>query len=342
MSSIGTVVESAKRQYESIDDFLGPAAQRFFGNGHRRVSQLLGDVVVSGDRAGGHRVRGRASVSYPADWSVKSCSAELRPHLSTIDAALLSVELGECYLAHARGLDPQQRRRAWVRSVEMKASNTPGAELAGFGVEAEVTDSQPSPWSLCGHVSTLECRIGGIKVRCEIEHEPGTITDTAATFARSEDLLGDRAQRYYAEGYKRTQRSIADVRIDPSVGSVSALGTVAEPVDNPSGEGLGAEYRPALSPIDMIVTNGQLAQALLYCLDEVARSTSNTLWLRRMAMSFPTPYQPITNPFVANLSTIKSRVTNMRGDQWRTADLSTRILGVQGSFSVTHILPGTA
>jgi Pseudomonas avirulence D protein (AvrD) len=342
MKSTGTVVGSAERRYESIDDLLGSASQRFFGDGHRRVSQLLRDVTVHSDGAGGHRVLGCASVSYPADWSVKNSAAELRPHLSTIDALLLSVALGECYLAHARGLDSYQRRWAWVRSVEMKAASTPGTELDGFGVEAAVTDSRLSPWTLCGHVSTLESRIGGIKVRCEIEHEPGTVTDKTASFAASEDLLGDRALRYYADGYKRTQRNIADVRVDPSVGWVSALVTTAEPVDNLSSEGLSAEYRPALSPIDTILTIGQLAQALLYCLDEVDRSTSNTLWLRRMALSYPTPYQPIANPFVAAVSTIKNRITKMRGNQWRTADLSTQILGVQGSFSVTHILPDPA
>jgi hypothetical protein len=45
---------------------------------------------------------------------------------------------------------------------------------------------------------------------------------------------------------------------------------------------------------------------------------------------------------VATVSTIKNRITKMRGNQWRTADLSTQILGVQGSFSVTHILPDPA
>jgi len=303
---------------------------------------MLRNIAVDGDVDRGHRVRGCASVSYPADWSVKSTSTELRPHLSTIDAALLAVALGECYLMHARGLDPKQRRRAWVRSVEMRAANTSGTELSGFDVEATVAESRPAPWTLCGHMATLDCRIGGIKVRCEIEHEPGTSTDTVGTFATPDDILGDRAQRYYAEGYKRTLRAIEDVRVDTSVGSVAALVTTAEPADNPCGEGLGAEYRPALSPIDAIITIGQLTQALLYCLDDVDRSTSNTLWMRRMAVAFPTPYQPVANPFVTTVNTVKNRITMMGGDQWRSADLDARILGGLASFSVAHALPSTA
>jgi hypothetical protein len=342
MASIGTAVVSAKRRYASIDDILGPAAQRFFGDGHRRVRQMLRNVAVDGDVDRGHRVRGCASVFYPADWSVKSIATDLRPHLSTIDGALLAVALGECYLTHARGLDPKQRQRAWVRSVEMRAANTSETELSGFDVEAIVTDSRPSPWTLCGHTSTLDCRIGGIKVRCEIEHEPGMSTDTTGTFATPDDMLGDRAQRYYAEGYKRTLRAIEDVRIDTSVGCVEALVTTAEPADNPCGEGLGAEYRPALSAIDVIITLGQLTQALLYSLDKVDRSTSNTMWLRRMAITFPTPYQPIANPFVTTLHTVKNRLTMMRGDQWRIADLDARILGGLVSFSVAHALPSAA
>jgi hypothetical protein len=74
----------------------------------------------------------------------------------------------------------------------------------------------------------------------------------------------------------------------------------------------------------------------------VDRGTSNTLWLRRMAVAFPTPYQPVANPFVTTVHTVKNRITMMRGDRWRIADLDAQILGGLASFSVAHALPSAA
>lgn len=331
--------QTAPERYERIDDVLGSSAGRYLGDGHRGVDQFLRDVNLGVDESGVHQIRGKASVHYPARWSVKDEPNELGPHLSTVDAAVLAVALGECHLVHARGLDTAQRRRAWVRSLEVRAGAEPLLDLEDFDVEARVTDSRPAPLSLCGHVTTLESRVGGIKTRCEIEHEPGRVETGAESFARSEELLGERGTRYYADGYKRVQRDIEDLRILPQAGAALGLVTVEEPGEGELGDGLGAAYGPVLRPIDGIISVAQLAQAMLYRLDEVDRGHSNTLWMRRLAIAAESPHQPIANPIVATVSTAGTRLTPVRGYRWRTADMTAQMLGWHGSFSLTHVLP---
>ncbi|MGH3377201.1 MAG: AvrD family protein [Actinoallomurus sp.] len=330
---------TAPERYKRIDDVLGHAAHRYLGDGHRGVDQHLHDVRLGVDEFGDHGVRAKASVRYPAQWSVKDNPIELGPHLSAVDAAILAVTLGECHLAHTRGLDPEQRRRAWIRSLELRAGDQPLLDLDAFDVEARVIESQADPLSLCGHVTTLACRVGGIRARCAIEHEPGHVRTEPGSFATAEELLGDRDTRYYGNGYKLMRRDIADVRITPREGFALGLVTVEEPADGRLGDGLGAAYGPALRPIDGILVAAQLAQAMLYRLDNLDRGDSNTLWMRRVALTAESPHQPLTNPIATTVSTTDTRVTPIRGYPWRTADLDAQMLGWHGSCTLTHVLP---
>ena len=329
-------------RYERIDDVLGHPAHRYLGDGHRGVDQHLHDIRLGVDEFGDHGVRAKASVRYPARWSVKDNPIELGPHLSAIDATILAVTLGECHLVHARGLDPEQRRHAWMRSLELRAGQQPLLDLDEFDVEARVVESRADPLSLCGQVTTLACRIGGIRARCTIEHEPGRVRTDSGSFTTAEELLGDPGTRYYGDSYKRMRRDIEDVRITPGVGFALGMVTVEEPADGRLGDGLGAAYGPVLRPIDGIITAAQLAQAMLYRLDRLDRGYSNTLWMRRVALTSESPHQPLTNPIATTVSTVDTRVTPVRGFPWRTAEMDANMLGWQGSCTLTHVLPFSA
>jgi hypothetical protein len=328
--------------FETVDDALGPAAGRFFGDGHRQVEHAVHGIVVDGaDGSGVDRIAASASVSYPASWSAKgAASSELIPHLSTIDAVVMAACLGERYLAQVRGMEERLRRRAWLRSVQIRAGSAPQEDLADFSIEAKVVDSKPSPVSLCGHLTTFDCRIGQIKARCEIEHESDTPHRANRTLGTAEEPLCEDGSLYYTGGYRHTRRDIEDLCIEPAAGTAAALVAIMEP-DGPQ-TGLEAEYRPSLSGIDGIVIAAQLAQVLLYQIDGVDRGATGTLWMRRASWAYQTPYQPVANPFVATVSTVKNRLIDKGGARWRTAEFQAQLLGLRGSFSVTHALPSAS
>jgi hypothetical protein len=330
---------TAPERYERIDDLLGHSAHRYLGDGHRGVDQRVHDIRLGVDEFGDHGVRAKASVRYPAGWSVKDNPIELGPHLSTVDAAILAATLGECHLVHALGLSPEQRRHAWLRSLELRACDQPLLDLDALDVEARVIESRADPLSLCGQVTTLTCGIGGIRVRLAIEHEPVPVRTEPGAYATAEELLGDRDTRYYGDGYKRMRRDISDVRITPREGFALGLVTVEEPGDVRLGDGLGAAYGPALRPVDGIIVAAQLAQAMLYRLDDLNRGDSNTLWMRHVALTAESPDQPLTDPIVTTVSTTDTRVTPVRGYPWRTADMDAQMLGWHGSCTLTHVLP---
>ena len=94
-----------------------------------------------------------------------------------------------------------------------------------------------------------------------------------------------------------------------------------------------------MSYLDAIVVIAQITQALLYRTDGLDRSATNTLWMRRITINSPTPYQPIATPFVATVRAERSRVLEWNSARWRTTDLTGQILGINGGFSVAHALP---
>jgi len=326
------------RTYDSVDAALGPAEGRYFGLGLSRVHHVLHDVSSVGGPGSG-QVAARAGIVYPPDWSVKGVG-ELRPHLSSIDALVLAVRVAEFYMRTC-GLSEDQVRRAWIRSMKVRAGNDPTLELSDFAVDARLVASEPVPRSLGGQVSTVESHVGAITLVLEIEHEPRLLPRSEAKLAPGARFVSP-PRFFYGDQHRETQRLLADLDLDLHAGSARSLVTITAPEETDDIGGLGAAYAPGLSIVDMIAVAAQMAQALLYDLDGLTRQESQTLWMRRYQGSLKTPYQPITNPFIATTSIRSSRLVPMGGLIWRTAELQFCQLGAVGTFSVAHALPAAS
>jgi hypothetical protein len=328
-----------KARYRSIDDFLGPADQRFFGDGFKRVRSAVTEIHVDRRDDGLGQVRGRAGVSYPTDWSKKSTATELRPHLSTVDALLLGTRLAEITLTHLHGLSEDQRRRAWIRRFECRAGTRPQEDLENFPVRASQVSHAAAPGTLCGHVSVLRCEIGAMKVRCEIEHPVGAGKPGMAYFASEEDVLGTAGRRYYAEGFTSRRQSIRDVTVEPELHEARATVDVCVPDGSNLVESdLGAYYQPAFSMLDCLTTSAQIAQVLLYHEDGLDRGRTNTLWLRKVTMETTTPYHALT-PFDVAVLALRSERVPFAGETWRTSNMTSDFQGIRAWAALAHKLP---
>jgi hypothetical protein len=329
--------------YRSIDDYLGPSDNRFFGRGYRRAGHYVEDVVVTpadGERAG---TRASVSVAYPDDWSTKASRTDLRPHLSTVDTLVLGVQLSEAYLTYACGLDDAQRRAMRLRKVTLRAGGEPQENLAGLSAAAALASTERDPGHPGGFVSVFECSVGAMRARCEIEH---TITAHAANLhscASLDHLLGQAAARYYGDGFKfRSQRiehvaaNMTDLRAVATVHIATAAG-MPEPTD-----GIEGQYQPLLSMIDCFVVNLQLVQMLLYEMDSVAREDSNTLWMLKTVLEAGEPPRAYDKPLETSASITGKHLVPLRGGTWRNVDVSAACGGIRLRCSFAHELPASA
>ena len=320
----------------SIDRYLGPASGRYFGEGFKRVTHEITDLVI-GDVDGRGSIRGTATLGYPEDWSRKS-TGSLRPHVSSIDGLLLTVELAEACLTHRYGLGGAQRRRMWLRSLEMRVAS-PQEDLTEFGVDGVQTGCAPAAaGSRCGHVSTFRCRIGTIAVTCAIEHDIAAPTRVTGRYGSSADVLGDPAGRYYGVGYKARTQRIADIVSAPGGEHVRAKITVEDPHAG-CDDGFAGSYQPSVSMVDCVLSLAQLAQVVAYRVDGIDRTQSNTLWMRRMAFSSSTPVHPLDALTDATARVARSRQLKVGGACWRALDLSGDFGAIQARGSIAHALP---
>jgi len=337
---VGEVVSCEKVQFGSIDDCLGPSRQRFFGGGFKRVLHDVRDVGISADDDGRGVLRARASLSYPADWSTKANDTSLRPHLSTVDALLLAIQLTEVYLTHAGDFELEQRRRMWLRSFTMRAGATPTENLGDFPIEAMHVDREPAPFTLCGEISTFACVIGAIKVRCTIEHEPVRTLRLGGGYSSVDEVLGCETRRYYGTGYKQRDQLMRAVEFDPDRRQVEALVSVVGPTGSDLPDlGFGGEYQPSVSPLESLTVLAQLSQVLLYETDRLTRDETKTMWMRSVTMESLTPYHSVKYPSVAGVKATNVKTLNLGGGVWRAFDVDAQFQGFRFTSALAHELP---
>lgn len=323
----------------SIEDYLGPGENRFFARGYQRAEYGVRDVVITPDEGREPVVRARVDVGYPADWSTKD-GVDQRPHLSTVDALVLGVQLAEAHLAHGLGLDAADRAHARVRKAVLRAGGEPQEDLLGIPLTARLvksTETGRSPMT-----SVYDCTVGNLRIRCEIEHRAGPRTKTAGIYHTLDDVLGAGTARYYGAGFKVRRHHIRDVHVDPDAHTARA-GVHFSPEVTTPGQGIGGASQPSVTFVDAFVVNLQLVQVLLYELDSLSRGTSNTLWMMQTVLDAPATPLPLPEgpgrALPATAALTAKRLLPLRGGTWRSVDIEAGLGGVGIRCGFAHELP---
>ncbi len=337
--------------YRSVDDYLGPREQRFFGSGYRRVDCYIGDISVAPENASGTHVQGVASIVYPYDWSTKRDQIDLCPHFSSIDALVISAQLSEICLTHAYGFDDNMRRDMRLRKVTLRAGSTPQQDLKNIPLAANLQMAKPLVDDGERCVSTIDCRLGLMSVRCEVEHHMVPLANIPGAYHSIEDMLGPPASRYYGEGFKARKQRIEDVRVDMEILQTDAC-VYLESMHSVDGgtrgiRGINGNYQPSISMIDCLVVIGQMLQIMMYELDAVQRQNSNTLWMRHTVLEEVVPPRKGTGTqdilsVDAQVTTRSKKLLSLRGSVWRILDIVGYCGGVTIQLSVVHELPSLA
>jgi hypothetical protein len=329
--------------YGSLESCLGPGSARFFGSGYKRVVQELRDITTDGSAEPGALITARGTLTYPQDWSRKSGSGELRPHLSSIDALVMAATLAEVHVSRAFGLTATEQRRTWLRHADVRAGSSPHEDLADFPVRGRLLGGDGPASEESTLTSTFDCRIGMLRVRCSLAHPRGAGSAGPTTYADASEVLGPARARHYGEGYKNRDQHADQVQVDLDRQRVLGRHRVVATQTPPEALGAEAAYAPSVSLVDALVGVAQLAQVLLYAQDGLSRGSSNTLWMRRFVISARTPVRPLGRSFASTVRTAGSRLVSMGGETWRTADLAVdSFSGIGGQCSLAHRLPTAA
>lgn len=313
----------------TLTDLLGPPSGRYFGHGYRAVTRRLTAVRADADR-GTYSATGQ--LVYPSSWSVKS-TGTLVPHLSSIDTLVLAVGATCDALMSTYRLDPSDLADAWLRDIRITAGAHPDEDLECVAVTVRLapigaTDDQ------VGSV-TADFVVGSLRGRLVIclPRTPAVRDD--AREISSVDPLG-----LYEHTFATHCVDVDELTLASDCTSIRGRALVA--VESPlhAASGLESAYGPTVSFVDALVGAAQLAQILLYRLDDVDRSRSNTLWMRKLHLTARTPIRPITAPLAGEMSVRRATEVSMGGARWRSADLTLDDFGgISGGCLLAHALP---
>ncbi|PZS34889.1 MAG: hypothetical protein DLM61_02855 [Pseudonocardiales bacterium] len=336
-------MSNATLSWPNIDALLGPGDERFFGRGYRGVRYGYGPVVVEGDSPSTGLLLARLSTGYPSNWSSKKADEKLAPHLSTVDAVIVGTELAELLLTHAFNLDPSQRRRAWVRRLDIKAASSPQEDLRDLPLEAALLDSAVLEDADELTVSTVRCLIGSMTVTAQVQHPTAALQWQATRMKHPDALLGPAGRRYHGRVFASRGQRVTDVALDlqaltarASVELTSERGSTTIPT-----EGFGVSHFPAPTMVDAFVVNLQLAQALLYQLDGGDRTNSNTLWMRSTQLVADVHKSRNSGAYVVTVALENARTVPVGGQIWRISDIVGELGGVHLRCALAHQLPSS-
>lgn len=325
-------LRTASLHLDTVDDALGPAAGRFFGEGYQRVRYTLSDPAFE---IGDDTLTGRAALTltYPVDWSRKD-GQDRAPHLSTIDALVVGARIAEQALA-ATGVAVSDLPAAFVRSLRIRAGSRPVEQLGRIDVRC-ARRGAARPVTGTGRAQTarsaFDVVIGAMRIDVEIEHPlPRAAGGVGAT-------VEPPAAGVYVNGFADRRLRIAPVDVDPDT-LTAAAGVRLSSVQKPQRAGLEGAYQPAVTVFDAFVTTLQLGQVLLYQHDGVSRDESNNLWMRQTHIEREHPVAATDTPVPAVTRLANVGLLSKGGHDWRTADVVGELAGIAVTCSVTHQLP---
>jgi hypothetical protein len=320
----------------TLDDLLGPPQRRYFGEGYKRAEHQLTAIAVDAGAHGRPAVSARAGVRYPVDWSRKG-AIDQTPHLGTTDVLLIAIQLCETYLLTVAGLSQEQLGRAVLRTVRIKAGNAPVEhDLHDFPVSVSVA-ATAKPATRDGLPSTaLAGSVGPLRFRFDIDHPRADPGELPARYDTITDVLGDPRRRYAGSGFTRRSQTIADLRLNrPALTGWAQVGFDDSATPD---RGMGWRHGGHAAALDCFVVSLQLAQILLYELDDITRADSHTLWMRRTAIDLTTP-KPMKSPVPASTRLENPALLSNCGATWRSVDIVGELPGVAMRCAVAHRLP---
>ncbi len=301
-----------------IDEVLGSSKTRYFGNGYKHVSHEIRNVNVDPSI---NQITAEISIGYPTDWSKKETSKELKPHLSTIDAYVISCQMVEAFIVHSQMLNANERKQSWVRKLAIKAGKSPVNDLNNVSFKGVYEGTHAEINSLNKEISTFHLQLAGFGIELELDHGPtnGVVNLEKGRFGNIEELIQAKATSYYGGQYKNINHQI--VINEVSARLLRSDLVINKEISYQANDNLSALHSDYFNPLDILISCAQLCQVLMYKIDNLDRTNTKNLWMRSIIVYCPKPILKEGNlPMTIRVE--KSKLLEKGSAEWRFAELS--------------------
>lgn len=293
----------------NINEILGEYNTRYFGAGHKNTGYLIKDIREKED----HSYEANATVNISKkNWSIKDGKI-MKAHLSTIDALVLSCLMVE------KALSDVDVNKFYVHKFTIKAGSS----------AIENLDKIP--------ITLKAITINDKQINCQVDVNKMNVK--LLLKLRSNLPSGQsNGDNYISNHFKDSVVEIDDIHYI----NQSALSTkVTKKVERDrSYQGLGSCDQNRISIVEWLVVFSQLGEVMAYHFDDLKRSESENLWMKRVKATFnegTKEDQPIIN--ISEI--INTSLVNMKGNKWRV--INAKGSDINNSFyieaKIAHQLP---
>ena len=316
-----------RTKFACIDDFLGEKSARFFSNGYKRTVRTINNVLITALGA-----EAMCSVSVPGDWSIKGNKRQVA-HLSSLDAALMALQLSEAYCVVFYALTAAMRREITIISFSMKAGKTPLEDLENFKSTTTLSSVEGTLYSFTSNIGGMTV---DLQLRLPSAHDSIVLPIEGIHHETIDAILGEPSKNFYGIGFADVDHNIKDVTVDLDAASVTASINCNFP-SRTSYQGMETILDHCASTIDTMVITSQLAQCYLYLLDGVSRANSSTLWMR--AMTFSAVDSAANDTSSSHIDVVRSERVLVEGKPWRCVNIKGYFGGMNIFYALGHALP---
>ncbi|GAB2023003.1 AvrD family protein [Pseudolactococcus yaeyamensis] len=317
---------------KDVDEILGDKEYRYFGNGYKNVHYDILNLSLEPEK-----ITAFTTIHYPLAWSKKDTPKELVPHLSTIDAAYIGLQLSEVFLITLLDLKNILRNQMFIKTLHLKAKNGVLEDLSKVSCEISYSVVTGEPYDK----HQFSGQIGNIAFYSEIELPPCPVRPLVKKcYEEVDEILGDSQDRYFGRLYEHTKHYIKNIETDCDKFTSQADIHVENQVFNIDKHyGIDTFHLSNFQPsvIDCIVAIAQLSQVLIYEMDDLDRKNSQTLWMRNVKIDRKRVTESEYHP--SSIQVEKSKMIKMRQEKWRMVDLEGKFFNYQFRYSLAHILP---
>lgn len=322
MNQRATLLTTAK--YQTIDDILGNKKGRYFGHGFKNVSYLIHSVSID---SFSQSFKCLADIIYPSNWSQKE-GKKLTPHLSSIDAVFLNYKFIKMILANHFSMTEIEKERILFRKVVIKSGPSPQEVLVDVPIIVKSFAIRENSSLFYKNLTEFSLTVGGMLIASTVEHDGHMKVCNDFSFIEK-DISSYSLER--CADFLSREYDLCDIFLDLEGGYSKAKFIVDYRYDDKK------ESHP-LSPIECIMASAQMAQSLIYQLDNLDRGQSNTLWMRNIQMENLTLFKDY-GEILVEVWLKDNKSIEMRGEMWMIYKCLSMIGSTRGIFTIAHKIP---
>ncbi|GAA2030883.1 AvrD family protein [Yaniella flava] len=273
-----------------IKEFLGPAEDRYFAQGYQSVLYSLHSVI----KAHSGLAEAVCEVVYPPRWSARHRDEECSvPHLSSVDAVILSLKLLE-NISSVEELNALSLYR--VSCIDLTAGSRPWLRLEAVPIRLSFKYDKGSLVS--------KAQVGNIRVGITL------VKDNSGSRLCS---LPRGPETVYSHLFQTTEGNSLVQSLNSEHGILRSEHDLRANNATFSAPGIEALRWPSVTVIDYLVTMGQLTQVLVYSYAGTSRSEAGALWMRTMKIRIDKPSAPLPVNFKAETKILRDQVWKIDG-----------------------------